>query len=151
LCSEGAGEEGGGSIDDDGSEGSKDTNVEEGAGFGVAEHADRLPAGVVPDDLVWMASYLAFTAQVLTYAEQWQLLLNVTDRTHNVFPAQLIAPADPHDPDSGPLAVVWSAADVRSANACGPAAFHVFVSLLCEVTWSHASACASSDVTRTLL
>ena len=70
LCREGGADDEGGASRDDESEGTQDTNVEEGPGYGVSQHATHLPPGMRPDDLLWMAQYVAFTSQALCYAEQ---------------------------------------------------------------------------------
>jgi hypothetical protein len=119
LLHRGEQEGGGASIGDSKSEGSHDTKAEEGPGFGVSDTAEQLPPGVKPDDLAWMAQLLSFTAQALCYAGQWTFLIHFTDRCHNVFPAHLLAPRDPHDPDGQQKPLIWSMAEVCGVYCCG--------------------------------
>ena len=101
------------SVGDDGSEGSHDTKQEQGPGFGVSDTATSLPQGMQPDDLMWMSQLLAFVSQALCYAGQWCCLIHFTDKCHNLFPAHLLAPVDPLDPDAKPKSLEWSMAEVR--------------------------------------
>ena len=117
MISDGEGNDG--ESRDDQSEGSQATNVEEGPGYGVAQHASELPAGMKPDDLVWMAQFVAFVSQVLCYSEQWALLISVGDRAHNLFPAHLLAPLDKKDTSNQPLPLVWSTAEVTCRHGHG--------------------------------
>lgn len=63
----------------------QNTNVEFGPGHGIGESVEALPVGLSPDDLVWIVQFLAYTSQVLVYAEQWTLLVDLSDRCVWVF------------------------------------------------------------------
>jgi hypothetical protein len=68
--------------------------------------------GMRPEDLVWMAQFVAFTSQALVYAGKWSHVVTLGDRAHNLFPLHLLAPIDKRDPDMAAPCLVWSSAEV---------------------------------------